>query len=61
MKFNRPDVWTTILFVLIGLQTASAQDKRSDKGAADLRAPVRVMSGGQPIDVTVGHAAPYVM
>ena len=61
MKFNSPDVWTTILFVLIALQTASAQDKQSDKGAVDLRAPVRVMAGGQPIDVTVGHAAPYVM
>jgi hypothetical protein len=61
MKSNRPDVWTTILFVLMALPTASAQGKQSDKGAADLRAPVRVMAGGQPIDVTVGHAAPYVM
>ncbi len=28
--------------------------------AADLAAPIRVTAGGQPIDVEVGHAAPWV-
>lgn len=28
--------------------------------AADLAAPIRVSAGGQPIDVEVGHAAPWV-
>ena len=27
----------------------------------ELLAPVRILAGGQPIDVTTGHAAPHVM
>ena len=61
MRFDRPRMWTAVLFVLTGLQTASAQQAPSRKGASDLLAPVRLIAAGQPIDVTVGHAAPYVM
>tara|TARA_R110002094_G_scaffold181509_1_gene159399 strand:+ start:4077 stop:4505 length:429 start_codon:yes stop_codon:yes gene_type:complete len=28
--------------------------------ATDLQAPVRILAAGKPIDVTTGHAAPYV-
>ena len=61
MRLSRSFVWATSLLVLRALPTAGAQEKRADKGARDLLPPVRLTSGGEPIDVTVGHAAPYVM
>ena len=32
----------------------------ADPGPTDLAAPVRLMAGGQPINVDIGHAAPFV-
>jgi hypothetical protein len=32
----------------------------TDPGPTDLAAPVRLTAGGQPINVDVGHAAPFV-
>lgn len=32
----------------------------ADPGPTDLVAPVRLMAGGQPINVDIGHAAPFV-
>ena len=29
-------------------------------GASDLEPPVRIDSGGKPIDVEIGHAAPWI-
>ena len=29
-------------------------------GATDLESPVRIDSGGKPIDVEIGHAAPWI-
>jgi hypothetical protein len=32
----------------------------ADPGPTDLAPPVRLLAGGQPINVDVGHAAPFV-
>jgi hypothetical protein len=32
----------------------------ADPGPTNLAAPVRLMAGGQPINVDIGHAAPFV-
>jgi len=32
----------------------------AEPGPTDLAAPVRLMAGGQPINVDIGHAAPFV-
>jgi hypothetical protein len=32
----------------------------ADPGATDLAPPVQVLAGGQPINVDMGHAAPFV-
>ena len=37
---------------------AASQDSLAE---VHFKSPVRLTSGGEPIDVTVGHAAPYVM
>jgi hypothetical protein len=47
----RTIVWCFL--TMIGLWTAVAP-------AQELRGPVRLEAGGKPIDVDVGHAAPYV-
>ncbi len=48
---------------LLALVTAecSAVQQAQPQHAGDLSAPILVRSGGEPIDVTTGHAAPYVM
>jgi hypothetical protein len=44
----------SLAFAVLGGSTLLLAQGR----AADLEAPVRVVAGGAPIDVTVGHAAP---
>jgi len=43
--------------LLLGLQLTGAAAAQSD----ELLAPVRILAAGKPIDVTTGHAAPYVL
>lgn len=45
-----------LLLVALAAGQASAQDGR----ASELAAPVKVEAGGAPIDVEIGHAAPFV-
>ena len=44
-------MWWCILFGLLG---------GTDTGPTDLAAPVRLEAAGRPIDVDIGHAAPFV-
>jgi hypothetical protein len=46
------------LWVALGL-AALATSGRPD-GSDELAPPVRLLAGGKPIDVEVGHAAPFV-
>jgi hypothetical protein len=32
----------------------------ADSGASDLEPPIQIRAGGQPINVDMGHAAPFV-
>ncbi len=41
------------------LGTVSLSDAKAQAG--ELLPPVRILAGDQPIDVTTGHAAPYVL
>lgn len=61
MTLSRSFVCTYVLFVLFAGETLVAQGKSQGSVASDLLPPARILAGGQPIDVTVGHAAPYVM
>ena len=42
--------WCVLAFMLAG----------ADPGPTDLAPPVRLTAGGQPINVDIGHAAPFV-
>lgn len=42
----------------LGAQSRGAQSRETKSD--DLQAPVRILAAGKPIDVTTGHAAPYV-
>jgi hypothetical protein len=42
------------------LLAAGSAQPTGGKLAADLAEPVQVMAGDKPIDVTVGHAAPFM-
>jgi hypothetical protein len=42
------------------LAAGPAQQSTAGELAADLAEPVQIMAGDKPIDVTVGHAAPFL-
>lgn len=46
-----------LLLVALAAGQASAQDAGR---ASELAAPVKLEAGGKPIDVEIGHAAPFV-
>lgn len=49
-------MWSKVLVVFVAL---AALPVLAAEPAAQLAAPVRIEAGGEPIDVDIGHAAPF--
>ena len=52
---------TPLRFVLATLFASSPFAALATAQSKELQPPVRILAGEQPIDVTTGHAAPYVL
>lgn len=52
---------TPLRFVLATLFASSPFAALATAQSKELQPPVRILAGDQPIDVTTGHAAPYVL
>ena len=58
---NRSSSFFRSLTIAFVWQTAAVATTQVQQPGGELEAPVRITAAGKPIDVTTGHAAPYVL
>jgi hypothetical protein len=53
-------MWTFLPALLLAAPPGPAQPAKAAKQADDLRPGIKIESAGKPIDVDIGHSAPWV-
>lgn len=51
---------STWMMAAVGLLAAGPQATGKERLAAELAPPIRIEAAGKPVDVEIGHAAPFV-